>query len=124
MEEKLLEASINNDCICPGDIVTYECTVVGNYGGFTVWMGDFFHCSSGKRVIELLHRPLVEGGTSNERTCNNGAVVGRIIRVENGTFTSQLNVSLTPDIVGKSIECANDNGTRIHRVGSLNLAIG
>ena len=37
-----MEVSMNNDCICSGDTVTYECTVVGDNGGITVWMGDFF----------------------------------------------------------------------------------
>ena len=49
--------------------------------------------------------------------------MGRIVRVENGSFTSQLNVILTPDIAGKNTECAYDNGT-IYRVGSLNLTTG
>ena len=119
--------SIGNDCICPSDTVTYECTVVGDYGGFTIWVGDFIRCSSGKRVIELIHRQStndVQGGRiASVRTCNDGNIVGRLLRVENGSFTSQLNVTLTSDIVGKGIECAYDNGT-IHRVGSLNITTG
>ena len=27
--------------IFPGNTVIYECTVVGDYEGFTIWMGDF-----------------------------------------------------------------------------------
>lgn len=102
MEEKLIELSVNNDCIRPCDTVTYECTVNGDQGGFTVWAGDFFYCSSGKRVIELQHMPTRVGDTPEftDRTCNNGNIVGRIIRVENGSFTSQLNVTLTSDIIG------------------------
>jgi hypothetical protein len=118
--------SLSDECICPGDTVTYECTVIGNYGGFTVWVGDFFRCSSGRQVIELRHHQLMniqEGGVPNARICNNGSIAGRLIRVENGRFTSQLNVTLTSDIVGRSIECAYDNGT-IHRIGSLNLTTG
>ena len=115
----------SNDCICLGNTVTYECTVRGEYGGFTLWVGDFFHCSSREKVIELGHRELlinnVQGGATE--VCNNGNIVGRIIQVENGSFTSQLNVTLTSDIVGKSIECAYDNGT-VHRVDSLNLTTG
>ena len=45
--------SVNNVSICPGDNVTYECTVAGDYGGFILWMGDFIHCSSGKQEIEV-----------------------------------------------------------------------
>ena len=117
---------MNNDCVCPGDTLTYECTVVGDRGGITVWMGDFFRCPNGKKEIGLLHSDFTNGqagGVYNTQTCNDGNVVGRIIRVENGVFTSQLNVTLTSDIIGRSIECAYDNGTT-HRIGSLNLTTG
>jgi hypothetical protein len=125
VEENLVELSVSNDCFRPCDTVMYECTVIGDQGGFTVWMGDFFHCSSGKRVMELQHSPTRVGDTPEftDRTCNNGSIMGRIILAENGIFISQLNVTLTSDIVGRSIECAYDNGT-IHRIGSLNLTTG
>ena len=123
LEEKLIEVPPGNDCICPRDTVTYECTVIGNYGGFSLWIGDFFRCSSGKQIIELLHSH--DGTvTFNDQTCNNGEVVGRIVRVENGSFISQLNVTLTNNTAGRTIECANDNGTSIRRIGLLNLPIG
>lgn len=119
--------SISSDCICLGNTVTYECTVQGDYGGFTLWMGDFFYCSlsSHQQFIELGHSQLltnsVQGGEA--KVCNNGNIVGRIIRIENGSFISQLNVTLTSDIAGRSIKCAYDNGT-VHRVGSLNITTG
>ena len=91
--------------------------------------GRFFHCSSGKQLIELLHRPLTtepEGGILKfaPRICNDGDIVGKIITVGNDRFTSQLNVTLTPDTAGQSIECISDNGTDTHRVGLLNLTTG
>ena len=119
--------SISSDCICLGNNVTYECTVQGDYGGFTLWMGDFFYCSlsNHEQLIELSHSQLltnnVHGGEA--KLCNNGNIVGRIIRIENDSFISQLNVTLTSDIVGKSIECAYDNGT-VHSVGSLSITTG
>ena len=125
-EEKVMEVSMNNDCICSGDTVTYECTVVGDNGGITVWMGDFFRCPNSKREIGLLHSDFTSvqgGGAYSIWTCNNGNVVERIVRAENGRYTSQLNVTLTSDIIGQSIECAYDNGT-IHRVGSLCVTAG
>ena len=117
---------MNNGCICSGDTVTYECTVVGDNGGITVWMGDFFRCPNGRREIGLLHSDFISGqggGEYSARICNNGNVVGRIVGAENGYYTSQLNVTLTSDIIGQSIACAYDNGT-IHRVGSLRVAAG
>ena len=115
------------DCVCPGDTVTYECTVSSGCGGTTVWKGDFFQCSSGKKVIELVHRPLTsepEGEVFFPRICNDGDIVGKIINVGNDHFTSQLNVTQTSDTAGKSIECVNDNGTSTHRVGLVNLTTG
>ena len=113
-------------CVCPGDIiVTYECTVFGGYGVATVWKGNFFHCSNGKQEIQYAHSPLTseEGMDSNVRICNDGKIVGRIIRVENESLTSQLSVALTND-TGGSIECIGDNGTDAYRVGTLNLTTG
>ena len=117
--------SIDNDCICPGDTVTYECTVHGDYGAFTLWIGDFIHCSltSQEHVIELRHQ-MTNGSQGGEaKVCNNGDIVGKIVGTENGTFISQLNVTLTSGIAGGTIECAYDNGT-VHRVGSLNVTKG
>ena len=125
--EKILEVSTNNDHVCPGDTLTYECTVVGDGGGIIVWMGEFFSCPNGKREIELLHSDFTSGQARvyNTQTCNDGNVMGRIIRAsaENGVFTSQLNVTLTSDTAGRSIVCAHDNGTT-HTIGSLNLTTG
>ena len=88
-----------------------------------MWTGDFFiHCPNNKREMILQHE-VGEASEFTDQTCNNGGIVGRIVRVENGVFTSQLNVTLTSDIVGRSIECAYDNGT-IYKIGSLNLTTG
>ena len=124
-----MQVPISNDCVCPGDVVIYECTVSGDYGGITVWMGDFFRCSNGNQEMALVHSQFTDGPggeTFNTRICDNGDVriVGRIIRVENGSFTSQLNVTLTPDsdiLAGRRIECAYDNGTSVYPIGSATL---
>ena len=87
----------------------------------TVWKGDFFDCSTGKREIELVHREDLSPHICNEGTVT---VVAKIVRVENNSFTSQLNVTLTHAIAGKSIECISDNGTNTERVGLLNLTSG
>ena len=108
-----------NECVCPGNIVTYECTVFGGIGATTVWKSDIFQCSSGKQVIEFVHKlsTLEEG----YRVCNNGDIAGRIVRIENNHFTSQLNVTLSYDVAGRNIECISDNGTNTHRIGLLNI---
>ena len=40
------------------------------------------------------------------------------------SFVSQLNVTLTCDIIDMSVECIRDSGTNTERVGSLNLTSG
>ena len=127
----LTEVTIDKDCICPGDTVTYQCTVDGDYGGFTLWKGKFFNCLSPQNhenynIVELRHSQLLknndaQGGEAKE--CNDGDIVGRIVRVENDSFISHLNITLTSAIIGKEIECSYDNGT-IYRVGSLNITKG
>ena len=43
-------------------------------------------------------------------TCNNGTIVARMLSVEGNNYTSQLNVTVTPDTAGKTIECVHDDG--------------
>ena len=95
--EWLIEVSTIIDCVCPGDTVTvtYECTVTGGQGETTVWKGGAFHCPSNKHEIELLHsRFTSESEDEAFGYCNDGAIVGRGLRVENNSYTSQLNVKL------------------------------
>ena len=40
--------------------------------------------------------------------CNNGAIKAQGIRIQNGTYISQLNVSVNTDMIGRSIECFED----------------
>ena len=77
--------------------------------GATVWQGTAFDCASKNNEILLLHNRFeTEGGTSEE--CNNGAIVGRSLRVEGNRYTSQLTVFVSPDMIGGTIDCAVDNG--------------
>ena len=48
--------------------------------------------------------------------CDNGAIVARIINVEGNSYTSQLNITVTPDTAGKTIEYASYNGTQYQRL--------
>ena len=98
-------------CTCPGYTLTYECTVMGGPGGATVWHGTSFNCTMSDHEIVLLHSRF-ESNTGTLRMCSNGAIVGRSLRVENnGRYTSQLNVTVSSDMTGESIECAHDHET-------------
>ena len=105
----IINAEFMNECVCPGDTLTYECTAMG--GGSTVWTGTAFNCPANNNELILIHyRFLLIKGTS--ATCNNGAIVARSLSVEgNNNYTSQLNVTVTPDIAAKNIKCLYDNGS-------------
>jgi hypothetical protein len=105
-----------NGCVCPGDTLTYECTIVGEKS--TVWSGNAFICPSINNDIVLLHsRFESENGTSS--SCNNGDIVGRSLAVEGNNYTSQLNVTIAPDTAGNTVECISDNGTTTMLIYSL-----
>ena len=103
-----IDAASTIGCVCPGDTLTYECTVRGL--GATVWRGTAFECSSTTNELILLHRRFtsVYGASSS---CNNGDTVARGVSAKGNNYTSQLNVTITPDTAGKTVECLRDNGT-------------
>ena len=95
-------------CGCPGYTLSYKCAVAGSdHLGTTVWSGSAFDCSGGE--INLLHR--FYNGTESDTgvraygECNNSSIVAQGVRVENGTYISQLNISVSNDMIGRSIEC-------------------
>ena len=91
-------------CSCPGDTLTFECTVVGEPYGLTVWSA-LSNCSG--QEITILHRDFGVNTAAAFRNCysSNNSIVARGLRVENGSYISQLNVTVTSDVIGKSIEC-------------------
>ena len=94
-------------CICPGYVLTYQCSVVG--GGTTVWQGTAFQCPGLSSHILLRHSKF----NASEKTygeCNNGAIVASVIGVVDNHYTSQLNVTLSPEMNNRTVECVYDNG--------------
>ena len=78
------------------------------YFGTTVWSGSAFDCAGGE--IILLHS-LYDSTESHVRAygeCNNGSIVAQGITIKNGTYTSRLNISVSTDMIGRSIECLYD----------------
>ena len=79
---------------------------MGSHFGTTVWRGSAFDCASSE--ISLLHNNY----NSTMRAygeCNNGSIVAQGLRTENGvTYISQLNISVSTNIIGRTIECLYD----------------
>ena len=96
----------------------YNCTVVG--GGSTLWTGRDFDCPSTSNEIILLHSEfLTEFGD-----CSNGSIVGRGVRVENGNvFVSQLNVSVTLNSAGATVQCVYNNGASSTLINSSTISL-
>ena len=95
-----------NDCTCLGYNSVYECTVTG--GIATVWKGTAFDCQSADNEVVLLHN--TSSTLLTAETCNNGAITGRVIKVENRNYTSQLMVRVSAEMNGSTIVCAHDTG--------------
>ena len=95
----------------------------GMMWGATVWRGsalDSDYC----RIQEIV---LLRDDYSTEdgihESCGD-SIEAKTLRVENGSYISQLNITVMSDIIGKSIECAyDDNGGNITSVGSLNITL-
>ena len=99
--------------------------MVGEPYGVTVWRGSALSSCS-VHEITLLHRDFGVNTAAAFRNCysSNSFIVAQGFKVENGSYISQLNVTVTSDVIGKSVECLYDNqiGTTT-TVGSLNLTL-
>lgn len=111
-----------SECTCSGDVLTYECRVVD--GSATVWRGSAFDCPSSGGEIVLRHSQVASGGAVG--VCNNGAIVGQGVSVVDNCFTSQLNVTLSSRLNGKSVECAHFNNVNTAVVSNslVNITTG
>ena len=95
-----------SSCICPGHEAVFECTV--DAGVTTVWRGSALeNCSDG--TVILRHSKFDEGHTINETCGASGQVVGHAISAEDGSYTSQLVISVTQQTIGNLIQCTTDS---------------
>ena len=107
-----------NNCTCEGYSQIYECRVTGS--GTIFWNGTAFDCPSSSNEINLFL-----GSFGTQEVCNYGAISGRIIRVENNTYVSQLSVSVSGEMIGLNISCYHDSGgsQNVNLIGSSLLAV-
>ena len=87
--------------VCPGETANFICTVIDNMTtGNTFWTGTAFGCDQ-NRI--LLVNADFEGGTTG--VCNNGTVVAQSVGVDDNCYTSNLSVTLSPQLDGTTVEC-------------------
>ena len=129
---QLTLTSRRKTCTCPGDVLMYECTVMSTSIGLTILKGNpaFFDCTGpggiGNSDDQLgLHHGKFDQGVVEH--CNNGAVVGRSLESENGSYTSQFNITVNSEqlLAGGMIECLQDNGCHVSDsvVGAANITV-
>ena len=98
---------------------------MGSRFGTTVWHGSAFDCAGGE--ISLLHSLYTEDTMPHTRAygeCNKGSIVAQGLRIENDTyFISQLNITISADVMGKSIECIYDSAFTSELIGAKNISI-
>ena len=125
--QSVLEMIDDNICSCPGDVLIYECTVVG--GLSTVWKGSaLYECC--KQEIGFLH------STFNDSCCNSGVnkschcfdrdIVVKIVKTHknnSNVYTSQLKINGSLRTAG-DIECLMDNGTQEQLIGRKTIPSG
>lgn len=105
---KFINVAYGSGCTCPGDTLTYECTVMELEA--IIWNGTALDCPhSSHNEIVLFHFDPSDSYSS----CNNGTIVARVLSVEGNNYTSQLNVTVTPDTAGRTIACLQQSGNSI-----------
>ena len=69
--------------------------------------------------ISLQHNRFLEAIGS----CNDGAIVGRGVAMDSNCFTSRLNLTLSSALVGRSVSCSTDDGSRQTVIGTVVLTL-
>ena len=102
-----LTALTDYDCGCPGENASYICTVFGGDTSITVWGGSAFNCTDRLNEISLLNNQF--GLESAKGECNDGALIAYGIQAAKNCYTSRLDVRLSADLHGQTINCSVDS---------------
>ena len=104
--------------------MTYTCSIVG--GGNTIWNGSAFNCpsnsDSNNNQILLRHSGFGTQGSSRG-ICNDGAIVGVGISSNNNLFVSELNITVSANVVGKEVACYHENNLNEDLIGNETITL-
>ena len=107
---------LNSETVCPGDILSFQCTVTGGHA--TVWQGSAFDCANSNNEIQFGHNQF---NNTSTKSCNDGIIVGQSLYIEDNNYTSQLTITITTNMTGKTIQCAHDDGTSEKFIGNYTI---
>ena len=95
-------------------------------GAWTIWTGSAISrlCEDNRNGIVILHTRF-DIHLNNPTICDNGTMVGKGVRVENNSFTSQLIVTVSPDssILGDTIVCAHSHNGTTYVIGNTTVEL-
>ena len=112
-----LQSPPNVNCACPGEVLTFICNINGR--GSTLWTGTAFSCNMNEILLRHSQFSQPEGISMS---CNNGAITGRSIGVTDGCYSSELDVTVSPNLNGRTILC-NHDGTTQRNIGAATLNV-
>lgn len=106
---------------CPGFNLVLECSTEPG-GPLTVFQGNLINCSNTNNEITLLHSRF-NALTEIHGICNNGTILGYSLPVNTSSscYISQLLITVTPDMIGKTIQCVYDNGVTTKEIGNFSI---
>ena len=73
--------------------------------------------------ITLFHSMFSGIPGTTRGVCNNGDIVGYNIGVENGSYTSKLDILVSPGLNGRTVECILDDGRTNMLINESTLSI-
>ena len=96
------------NCLCPEGILVFVCSING--GVATVWKGSIFNCPGNRNEITLRHSVFNDRISERTGSCNDGTIVAYNIDVTNNIYSSQLNITVSPEMHNGTVECIQYRG--------------
>ena len=106
---------------CLGDNLTFECST--KRATATVFQGDLLDCNVTSNEIVLLHSRFSNISATASGICNNGTVHGYSLPINDSepcyTCTSQLHVTVSPDMIGKKLYVHMTTAQQQKKLGTI-----
>ena len=117
--KKWFESPANATCACPGEILTYNCTVEG--GRATIWGGSAIDCAGNDITFRHDNVNFIDRTIKLEE-CN-GAIVGQSVDIDGTYYISQLNITVSNRLNDKTVTCISDSMTYKKVIGKSRIKV-